>query len=495
MIFWKPKEWQVTVVAVIMLILLLLPLLRMTFYAVPWYDDYLYGKFTRNYLVQEYSLKSALQGAAYCAKTQWYAWAGYFSSCFFSALVPMVWADDLYFLGPLFLILVLTVSVFVLSMVLCRSVMKADAAVSITFSCIAAAMAVVLIYTAQQGFYWYNGGIHYVGMHSFFLLLVAAWIKLLTKPGKVISSLLVLWTLAGAVLVGGANFVTALQGLLTGISFAVLGILFRKKHTWLLAPSILLNIYCFYLTVSAPGNAVRSAIFKDSNLGMAPLPAIGHSFIEAFCYIIKFSGLITIAIMFLVLPFVYRMIQSTDFQFRWPGLVLFWSFCLYAAGFAPSLYSMGHAGLGRTLNAVKITYQVLLLINEVYWMGWLDRKLKNKRLASALKSGAPMTFYIAMGLLMLVIFAIEPNQAGSYSSYGAYYWIHTGEANEFYKEYLARVEALERGGSEVTVTAYHFRPWFLSVGELSDDPNDEANRAMAEWYGKESIICISEEAE
>lgn len=495
MIFWKPKEWQVALGAVIMLILLLLPLLRMTFYAVPWYDDYLYGKFTRNYLVKEYSLKSALQGAAYCAKTQWYAWAGYFSSCFLSALVPMVWADNLYFWGPVFLILILTFSVFMLSMVLCRDVMKADVAVSITFSSIAASMAIVLIYTAQQGFYWYNGGIHYVGMHSFFLLLVAAWIKLLTKPGKVISAFLVLWTLAGAVLVGGANFVTALQGLLTGISFAALGILFRKKHTWLLTPSILLNIYCFCLNVTAPGNTVRSTIFEDSGLGMAPLPAIGYSFVEAFRYISKFSGLITMAVMVLALPLAFRIIKRCDFQFRWPGLVLFWSFCLYATGFTPSLYTMGHAGLGRTLNAVKITYQVLLLFNEIYWIGWLNRKLKNNNFLNVLKNGTPMTFYIAMAMLMLLIFAIEPNQAGNYSSYGAYYWIHTGEANEFYKEYLSRVEAIENGGAVVTVTPYHFRPWFLSAADLTDDPDNEANRAMADWYGKQGIICVNEENE
>lgn len=457
---WRPEKRLVAVGAVILLLVLLIPLLRMTLYAVPWYDDYLFGKFVRNFLMEEYSLKSALQGAVYCAKVQWYAWAGCFSSSFFSALVPMVWADELYFVGPVFLISILTASVFVLSMVLCRDVLKADAAVGIAFSSIATAMAVVLIYTAQQGFYWYNSGIHYVGMHSFLMLLVAAWVKLLTNPGKVASVFLVLWTLAGAALVGGTNYVTALQGLLLGISLLALGALLRRKHTWLLLPSVLLNGFCFYMTVSAPGNNVRSAIFKDSGLGMSPIPAIGYSFIEAFRHIGKFSGLITLAVMILVLPLLFQMLKKTEFQFRWPGLLLFWSFCLYATGFTPSLYSMGNAGVGRTLNAVKITYQILLLINEVYWLGWLGQKLRQKDPFRAFEKGAPITFYMAVGLVMLGIFALETNKEGDYSSYGAYYWIHTGEANEFHKEYLARVDAIKNGEAVVTVPAYHFRPIF-----------------------------------
>lgn len=492
---WCPGKRLVAVGAVACIALLLIPLFRMTLYTAPWYDDYLYGKAVRDFLAEEYSLKSALQGAFQLARGQWYAWAGHFSSSFLMAMAPMVWADELYFIGPMFLISILTVSVFVLSMVLCRDVLKADTAVGISFSSIAAAMVVVLIHTAQQGFYWYNGGIHYVGMHSFLMLLVAAWVKLLTKPGKAASVLLVLWTLAGAVLAGGANFVTTLQSLLLGISFLVLGVLLRKKHTWLLLPSVLLNSYCFYKTVSAPGNNVRGTIFKAAGLGMAPLPAVGRSFIEAIRYIGEFSGLITLAVMILALPFFFQMMKKTELQFRWPGLVLLWSFCLYATGFTPSLYAEGSPGIGRTLNAVKITYQILLLVNEAYWLGWLGRKLKQKDFLRVFEKGAPITFYIAVGLVMLGIFAMEPNRAGSYSSYGSYYWIHTGEANEFYKEYLARVETIKNGGDVVTVTPYHFRPWFLSIDDLSADPDNEANQAMALWYGKAGIICIDETAE
>ena len=69
--------------------------------------------------------------------------------------------------------------------VLVRDVLKADKAFAVTVQCITAAIVVVLIHAPQEGFFWYNGGIHYVGIHSFLLLLVAAWIKLLTGTGTV----------------------------------------------------------------------------------------------------------------------------------------------------------------------------------------------------------------------------------------------------------------------------------------------------------------------
>ena len=67
--------------------------------------------------------------------------------------------------------------------------------------------------------------------------------------------------------------------------------------------------------------------------------------------------------------------------------------------YAVPWYDEGHAGLSRTLNAVKITRAV-----------------------------------------MLAIFSVSPNQAGNYSSFGAYYYVHAGEAYNFYQEYLKRVE-------------------------------------------------------
>lgn len=488
---WRPGKGLVAAGAVLALAALLLPLFRIIPYTSPWYDDYNYGKFVKGFLDQERSLGSALQGAAYCVKTQWYAWQGTFSSIFLMALVPLVWGEQYYFTGPLFLLVILLVSLLLLSKVLLRDVLGAEWPFCLTVQAVAAAMVFELIYTPNGGFFWYNAGVHYVGMHSFLLLLTAAWIKLLKGAGKISRVLLVIWIVLGAVLAGGANFVTALQGLLIGLSLTALGILLKSRRTLLLLPSLAVYAVSFGFNVGAPGNDVRKNVL--SGYGMGPLEAIGNSFLEAFRRIPEFTGLITAAVLVLLVPAIWQMVKKLEFSFRFPGLLLLWSFCLYATGFTPSLHSLGHGGLGRTMNAVKITFQLLLLINWVYGLGWLQKRLRERD--RLFERGAMWWFYPLMGALMLGIFAAEPNQSAKYSTFAAYYYVHTGEAYNFHQEYLNRVEAIVNGGPDVVVEPYRFRPWILQSAELSSSPEAEQNRAMADWYHKNSITCIAQDGE
>ena len=481
------------------LLLLMVPLVRIAVYTVPWYDDYSYGNFAKDFLAQERSLRSALEGALYCAHSSWYAWQGTFSSVFFMSLVPSIWGEKYYFLGSLFLIAVITVAVFVFLGTLLRGVLKADWASCIIIQAVSAAMVLVFMYSSQSGFFWYNAGVHYVAMHSFLLLTASCWIRLLTgKPG-VRTVLFLLFSAVGTVLAGGANYVTALQGLLLACSLTVLGILLHNKKVMLLLPSLVLYGICFYYNTTAPGNARRQYQLSGSEPPMTPLAAIGNSFLEAVKHMREFTGIRTLAALLLILPVIWLMLRKVNFRFRYPGVLLLWSFCFYATGFTPSLYSLGHAGLGRTLNAVKITWQLLLVVNEIYWTGWFLQKAAGGGAAARLLQkvrgifggfqGVPLVFYLVMGAVMICIFAVEPHQAANYSSFCAYWYVHTGEANEFHKEYLARVETILNGGRVVEVTPYHFRPAPICVGDLSENPEEEPNRYMAVWYDKEAIIC------
>ncbi len=499
---WEPDMRIVAALAVCALLLLLVPLLRLTIYAIPWYDDYNYGQFVKDFLGVNRSISSAVSGAVYCLRVQWYAWQGTFSSIFFMSLVPSVWGEQYYFWGPVFLILILTFSTWMLTRELVRNVLKSDRINGIVLQVVVTIVVVEFISSAQQGFYWYNGGVHYVGMHSFLLLLIASWIRLLTDRRKGVIAVSAAWSLAGAVLAGGANYVTALQGLLMGLSILALGVCLRRRKALLMIPSLLVYGFCFYVSASAPGNSVRGEALGS---GMAPAAAVLFSFKEAFDHLWEFTGPAMLIMMLLAWPVVRNVVRKRPLRFRYPGLLLAWSFCLYAAGFTPTLYVLGHGGFDRTLNAVKITYQLLFIINFVYWTGWVCRKLQEaqnpprfhnawKRVEKAVGLGLernPLRFYLMIGVLLLSAFSLEKNQAGNYSSYGAYYYIHTGEANEYHKEYLARVEKIKNGGDKVVVDAYHFRPWFLRIGDLSENAGREENQAIARWYNKEAVYCRS----
>ncbi len=502
-LLWSPDLRLVAGIALAATVLLIIPLLRFALYSVPWYDDYGYGDAVRRFLSIDYSLGSALWGAFSCVRTQWYIWQGTYSSMFFMAMAPLAWNEQYYFLGPISLIIVLTVSVFLLVRVLMRKVLNADPVCSLILQATVTASVVEMIHSDRAGFYWYNSGVHYVGTHSLLLLTAAVWIQILYAKKKISVALLVFLSILGGVIGGGANYVSALQGLLLGLTIFVLGvILIRKKRALLLLPSLLVYIVGFYYNVSAPGNSIRQQYFSGgAPSSMSALSAIGHSFIEAFRYIPTFTGWRTVAVMILLVPFIWKLVKKTEFRFRFPGIVVLWSFCLYATGFTPSLYAMGIAGLGRTLNAVKITWLLLLFINEIYCLGWLREMIRQGKFAGLMRripeswrkqEGIPAAFYLIIALIMLFIFSQDTWQEGHYSTYSAYHYVHTGEANEFHKEYLARVEMIVNGGNVVVVPPYHFRPAPICVDDLSEDPENEANRFMAGWYGKEAIICRSE---
>lgn len=478
--------------AAVVLLLTLIPLVRLAFYAVPWYDDYLYGRFVKSFLQEERSLLSAIKGALYCTKTEWYAYQGTYSSVFLMALVPTVWGEGYYFLGPLLIMGLLLLGCFFLIGTLLRQVLRTDVSTCIALQALMTAAVFMLIYAAQGGFYWYNGGLHYVGMHGFGLMLAAACVRLLQaqKRGGQIGFLVLSVLLA--LVTAGSNFVTCLQGLLLMLSLTLLAFLMERRKGCLLLLPLCAYFFGFYRNIGAPGNSVRASEYVG--WGYSPIEAVLYSFLEAGKHLWEFTGWIGLAVLVLLVPLVWQLAGEQRFRFRCPGLVLLWSFCLYASGFTPSLYSLGHAGLSRTLNAVKITYMLLLFLNEVYWLGWLRQRLADKKVPAG-AGRAFWWFYPAMGVLMLCIFCTTSNQAGSYSAYGAYYYVHTGEAYNFYQEYLQRVELFQSGERNVVVEPYHYRPWFLCSSELSDNPEAEQNRAVANWYGLESVRCLEKDAE
>lgn len=475
----------ISIALMLLLILFLVPVIRLTEYAVPWYDDYNYALTGYRYWQEMHSFAGVLKGAWYTVRTSWYSWQGTFSSIFFMALMPGIWGESQYFWGPLFLVIILVAGCFAIMGVLAKDILKADRFDTLLLQAVAAIIAVALIHTAQAGIYWYNAGVHYIGMHSFFFLLTAGAEHLMYVKSKVGAGLLVLWSIVGAVIVGGSNYVTALQGLLVMATMAFIGILFKRKRTWAMLPSLAVYAVSFYLNVSAPGNSVRQAQLAGVGLGMDALSAILYSFGAAVEYSFRFSGFIMVAIMVTLIPLLWNMAGRNRFSFALPGVVSLYSFCLFAAGFTPSFYSMGHAGLGRTLNVVKLTWQILVVINEMYWIGWIRRKVGKK----AKELSLYWWFFLLMGVLMAFVMFNSSNIAGSYSFYGAYYYVHSGEAYNFYQEYQGRIRTIQEGGEDVIVKPYYFKPWFLCVGDLSEDSSAEENRAMAEWYGKQSIVC------
>ena len=272
---WKPGEILLAAGCLGLLLLTLIPLFRLTVYAVPYYDDYNFGRFARAAMEQEQSKWAAISGALDCSRTQWYAWQGTYSSIFFMTLMPAIWGEQYYFLGPVFILLLLFAGTMLFTGTILRKVLELDRWNSLVIQAVITAAVFMFIYSAQSGFYWYNGGIHYVGMHGFALLFLSAAICLERAEGRTSTGLLFTATVLLAMITAGSNFITALQGLVSLLSILLVSVVLerRKKGLWLLSAT-LVYIIGFGLNVAAPGNSVRARSYEG--WGYGPLEAIAR---------------------------------------------------------------------------------------------------------------------------------------------------------------------------------------------------------------------------
>ena len=477
-----PEKWM-AVLWILLLGIMLVPVLRLALYAVPWYDDYNYALNVKSF-INEYGIwPGAFKGAVYVVKTWWWCWQGTFSSIFMMSLMPEVFGEGYYSLGILGIILFFTVSALIFVKITLAKVMKAQKTTQISVAVLVTLTMLELIYTAQQGIYWYNAAVHYTFMHGCLFLLLTAAIKILYAEAWKHNVILAVSAAFLALVCSGSNFVTALQGILLLVLLMLLGAAGKKKSVYYLLPSLCIYGFGLYKNIMAPGNDIRAMYY----VGCGPVKSVLLSFQSGFAHFWEFTGVITILILFLYGLMIWNTVSKVQFRFPFPAIVTLLSFCFYCTGFTSSYYGMGTEGLSRTWVVIKFTLQLLLFVNVTYWIGWIQQRCK-KRGRQIGQARQWVWAYAFVGLLAVLWFQTNPNQAGSVLSYGAYYYVHTGEAYNLHQEYLQRVETIQSSEeSIVEVMPYVWKPWFLYKGELSSDPFSETNKGMADWFGKEGI--------
>lgn len=481
---WNLKDRAVAILAILLLAVLLVPLLRLAIYACPWYDDYLFLNNTRLFM-QEEGMAGFFHGAWFTVRHWWHTWQGSFASIFIMAVNPFVFGEEYYFVGIVAVLLIVVASIYFFVTVLCRYMLGADRANSCICAVVVTAALIELIYSAQEGIYYYNAAVHYTLMHGFLFLMIAWSVKFLYDTDRKRAVWHLILVSFFAVLCGGSNYVTSLQGICILFSVFALGLLAKKrKSLFLLIPLAFYGV-SFGINVIAPGNSVRASNFQ----GCGALESIGRSLLEAANSFWELVGPMTLVAVLVFLPVAWNMVKESGFSFRLPALVTAYSYGLYATGFTSGFYSMGtRVGTSRTWVTIKFTFQILLFINIVYWMGWLMKKSKRE----IPRFRHYVWYYLGAGILALAIFSLTGNQAGSYSSYGAYYYVHTGEAAAFRQQYLERVEKIRDSGDVVELDPLVWRPWFLYKGDLAPDPSEPKNVSMAMWYDKSQIYVKAE---
>lgn len=474
----------------LVLIVLLLPIVRLAFYTTPYYDDFNYSQYLVYRWNQAPRFLNIFNAGIDGARNTWNYWQGTYSSVFFMCINPFPIRYDLYFWGVLGIIASLVLGTFILVCTLGKYFLKTGFYGKVLLASLITITLVELCYSAQQGIFWYNAGVHYTFMNGLMFLLIASLLGLVFGKKK----FLVLKEIGCAVLafiVAGANFVTALQGFLLIILLVLMMLIYRKKECMRLLGPIVVYLAGLVLNIVAPGNAVREAYYVDSAMG--PVESILRSLGSGVTMFPELTKPVTFIILIMAFPILWNMCRSVSFDFKYPWLVSILSFGIYAAGFTPSYYGMGYAGLARSFCTIKYTLELLLFINEAYWIGWAQNRRAVKEKENR-ELGYNVPLYLVCIIAVAVCFVFSKDQAGNFMSYGSYYYVHTGEANNYYQEQMAIVEEIKNGPATVELEPIVWKPWFLfKKNQFETYPEAEQNVAMSRFFGKDAIYVRSDE--
>ena len=99
------------------------------------------------------------------------------------------------------------------------------------------------------------------------------------------------------------------------------------------------------------------------------------------------------------------------------------------------------------------------------------------------------------GILLLIFVAFVTNverKLVDYSSYAAYVSLRSGEASQYHREYLDRVEVLENEKKVIELMPFSTKPYLLYFDDITTNIYDWRNIAVARWYGKEKVYLRDE---
>ena len=437
-------------------VLSLLPVLGISFFNHPYYDDFASGGQLTQRILREGGSFWTLLGAAFEGAWQSYInWEGNYVTNYVNAIQISAVSQELCYVATLVLLLSVVLSWVYFCKTVLGEVLHAPASVWLISACMMIFLSVHLIPYANEAFFWQSGGIKYTLGNSFFVWLVAlaAKIRFCTARSQRVGQ----WRCAGLAL---SAFLCAGSNLMTGIgAVAALGL--ATMYVWLVARNgpgkrslliaLAVGLAGFAANVLAPGNAVR----QGDAANMSPVLAIINALYATVEYIGRWTNLPWMAVSCLVALLLLPYIRNSSLRFGHPVLMLFASFSVLAAQLAPPVYTNIYYDSGRIANTMYLAYSLFLLVNVIYGTGWLVNRTANSHPA-AQQGAAQGSYPLPLPAVAAIALALAVGCAGygltKMTGGAAAKALATGQAARYDQAYRERTALLEQpGGAPVWI--------------------------------------------
>lgn len=491
----KKQLKRVTISAMAILILSIIPIFWIGQYLHPFSDDYVFGTEVHNVWNTTHSLSACMEAAWDVAVNMYHIWQGTYSACFLMALQPG--AFGAYWVVPILLLSSLIASTFTLLYMIMRKVLHTSMLEYLFVSTIFVLINVQFVYSSYDAFYWYNGAMYYTLYYSLSLFLASLLIAYelsSTKRKYVIGGA----SIVLAIFIAGGNFVSGFG--MAAILFVAIALLWWEQKRM---PKFLVTIFAIYLisfafSILAPGNAFREVAVKEYHPHI--FAALGITINQSFTFIAdRIISMMSLTFVALI-PLVSKLARQSSFKFSHPWLCIVISLGLYCSFFFPHCYAMGYGGPNRVQNVYTYALFWLILVHMYYLSGAYIRKIEAKaplstainQVVYAVKIKYSNTFrfsYLYAIIILLLAAIVKPSTTNRTLSL----LVH-GKIQASDQEMKERESILSSTANSVI----ELKPLTTKLPsdthyDAMPDPGYWVNQAIAMYYNKTAVFTHPEE--
>lgn len=489
---------RTTAVAIIFLLVSLVPLLYIGRYNVMSADDYSMCKKMHQVIIKGGGIDDMLECAISYVIRSYKTWIGCYTVSFMDVWNPGVIDEKFTYITPIIMIGSILVFLYVtinclISFFYDKGKEKKYKNESLFIWALFSFITIETMPSPSEAFYWYAGAIAYTTLH--YLLFV--FLTLEIWSGKLIHTkqkrIYVIACSMLALILGGSQYTTGLLAVI-GTTFFI--IILNKKIKWHQVFPILFLYIGFGISLCSPGNRAR----QSNAVGMTPIKAIYSSFGEAFHFGKDWITPLFILTILILLPVMNKLIKQNknEYKYAYPAGVCFFSLCIFASGFTPSLYGVGNVSSGRIHNQLHILFYVLSLVDIFYILGWLNNRLDNSKkevykdirnvinIFTKYESWLQGFFFVC-----LVLVFVGTSDKNTFSSISALRSLISGEAHSYYAEAQIRLNDYHNDDMPIVeVNPFSAKPYVLYFTDVAEEgeQNYWINESIAEYYGKEKVL-------
>ncbi|MBO4899654.1 MAG: hypothetical protein J5509_05130 [Lachnospiraceae bacterium] len=482
-----------------------LPLWYLGRYDVICLDDFGFGAITHMAWVYTHSVIYVLQAAIKQVQYLFFVKQATYSSIFLMAFFPGIWNEKYYFLVPFILTSTMIGAVTsIVHVIIGDCVGVKDRYVSGIINILLIFLIIQTVPVPLEAFFWFNGSLHYMFMHSMMLFEAAIILHGIHSEKKSTR----IWCIVGAsllgVVVGGGNLITGLQACIL-IFFHVIYLIRgrreaenKNKNLIFLIPE-LVTVAGYMVNILAPGNHQRMGVETQMN----PIKAIILSFYWGAAHGISWISPMMIAVMAIVAVLCVTLVRRSGKKFLHPLFLLAVSICIFAAMFTPTFYATSEDAPARVKNVIYLSEVLLIFINIINDAGYVYTNVSEekpgiltfwKNLFELMTSHiVPVVLTGIIAVSLIFVFAEDKN---TYTSMSAVRSIANGEAERYYDQMKERA-ALYNDPEIKNVTIYALtddaKPYLLFKEDVGNSEGDEGywqNVSLCNYYEKYSITVV-----